>query len=284
MKIGILEYRDDKFMLDVMSKLKNSEFVLFGRTDLPLDKVYDVLIDRLSFQDDFLRAIVKMYAIRGTYIVNNPFTNISDDKALQIQLCQKLKIPYPKTILLPPEYEETDMSGVIKEMKWEGEFKFPIVLKPLKGYAWEDVYVVKNMDEMKNLYNSMKSSKMLILQEFIEHDVYLRCFCINKKDILFIKYDPKSRKYVESDLKEIEGMREKLERWMIDLNETLDYDINTVEWAIKDGKPYMIDAFNEVPEILPNSIPKQYYSWILEKFTDCVKSKVGKKNKIPFEI
>ncbi len=283
MKIGVLEYRDEKFIIDVMSKLQGSEFVLFGKTDVPLQKVYDVLIDRLSFQDDFLSAIMKLYSLQGTYVINNPFTNIPDDKTFQIQLCEKMGIPNPKTMLIPPEYNGMDMSGVVKDMEWEG-LKFPVVLKPLKGYAWDDVYVINDVHELKNVYNSIKSRKVFILQEYIKPEIYLRCFCINKKDVLFIQYDPGNRAYMVSDLKAIDPIRDKLEKWMIEFNKVLDYDMNTIEWAIRDGQPYMIDGFNEVPEILPTAIPPQYYSWIVEKFVDCVNSKAGKENKIPYHI
>ena len=44
----------------------------------------------------------------------------------------------------------------------------------------------------------------------------------------------------------------------------------------------MIDAFNEVPEVLPQSIPQDYYKWVVDKFVECVNDKFGKRNKMIF--
>ena len=89
MKIGVLEYKEEKFINDVMARLPGSEFVKFGVTDAPLVRVYDVLIDRLSFQNEFFKPIIRMYSLQGTYVINNPFTSGCDDKCLQNQICER---------------------------------------------------------------------------------------------------------------------------------------------------------------------------------------------------
>jgi hypothetical protein len=282
MKIGVLEYRDEKFINDVMARLPDSEFVNFGVTDTPLEKIYDVLIDRLSFQNEFFRSIVKMYSLKGTYVINNPFSCSCDDKCLQNQISQRLGIPTPKTVLVPPIYREENYTDVVKDIDWSVFKNFPLVLKPYDGYAWDDVYIVRSPQEIGNLLSASGSNKLFIAQEYLEYDTYLRCFCINKSDILFIEYDPAKRAYLKTELKQIDSLKPQITEWMIKLNEALDYDINTVEWAIKDSNATMIDALNEVPEVLPQSIPPDYYKWIVDKFVECVNDKFGKKNKMIF--
>jgi len=282
MKIGVLEYRDEKFTNDVMARLPGSEFAKFGVTDVPLAKIYDVLIDRLSFQNEFLRPIVKMFSLKGTYVINNPFSSGCDDKCVQNQICERLGIPIPKTVLVPPVRKEEDYRDIVEDIDW-GVFKnFPLILKPYDGYAWEDVYTVKSPGEIGNLLSLIGSRKVLIAQECVQYDTYLRCFCINKRDVLFIEYDPAKRAYLKSELKQIDSLKPQLTEWMIRLNDALDYDINTVEWALKDDSAIMIDAFNEVPEVLPQSIPQDYYKWIVDKFVECVNDKFGKRNKMIF--
>ena len=282
MKIGVLEYRSDIFINDVMAHLPSSEFVKFGVTEAPLEKIYDVLIDRLSFQNEFFKSIVKMYSLIGTYVINNPFSSGCDDKCLQNQICERLGIPIPRTMLIPPFYKEADYTDVVKNIDWSIFKNFPIILKPYNGFAWDDVYIVKSPEEINNLLTIFGSKKVFIAQEYVKYDTYLRCFCINKKDVLLIEYDPAKRAYIKSDLKQLDGLKPQLTEWIIKLNVDLDYDINTVEWAIKDGNPVMIEALNEVPEVLPQSIPQEYYKWIVDKFVECVKDKFGKKNKTIF--
>ena len=72
----------------------------------------------------------------------------------------------------------------------------------------------------------------------------------------------------------------------IKLNTVLDRDINATEWCLdKDGEPWVIDSFNEVPDMPKQSMPEEHYKWILEKFAVCVKDKLrsGLKNKNIFE-
>ena len=185
-------------------------------------------------------------------------------------------------MLIPPLYKEKDYVGLINDIDWNKFKNFPLILKPYDGYAWDDVYTVRSPEEIGNLLSATGSRRVFIAQEFLKCDTYLRCFCINKKDVLLIQYDPTKRAYLESELKQIDSLKPQLTEWMIKLNNALDYDINTVEWAVKDGDAIMIEAFNEVPEVLPKSIPQKYYRWIVDKFVECVNDKFGKTNKMIF--
>ncbi len=65
----------------------------------------------------------------------------------------------------------------------------------------------------------------------------------------------------------------------------LDLDVNVVEWCLdEEGQPWVIDAFNEVPEIRKESLPPDYYWWLVDRFVACIKDKLdpGKQNKTIF--
>jgi len=71
----------------------------------------------------------------------------------------------------------------------------------------------------------------------------------------------------------------------IQLNKVLDLDVNVVEWCVDEqGRWWVIDAFNEVPEIIPEAFPLDYYTWIVERFAACVKNKLNysERNRMPF--
>src|ERR1700687_2329761 len=50
----------------------------------------------------------------------------------------------------------------------------------------------------------------------------------------------------------------------------LGYDINTVEFAIKDGVPYAIDFMNPAPDAELQSVGEFYHTWVTEAVTNLV--------------
>jgi len=50
----------------------------------------------------------------------------------------------------------------------------------------------------------------------------------------------------------------------------LGYDLNTVEFAIKDGVPYAIDFMNPAPDAELQSVGEFYHNWVTEAVTNMV--------------
>lgn len=48
----------------------------------------------------------------------------------------------------------------------------------------------------------------------------------------------------------------------------LGYDMNTVEFAVKDGIPYAIDFMNPAPDMDINSLTPSYFDWVVEHMAD----------------
>ena len=59
-------------------------------------------------------------------------------------------------------------------------------------------------------------------------------------------------------------------RDVLTLNRALGYDINTVEFAIKDGIPYAIDFMNPAPDAELASVGEFYHNWLTKAVTDLV--------------
>jgi hypothetical protein len=55
----------------------------------------------------------------------------------------------------------------------------------------------------------------------------------------------------------------------------LGYDINTVEFAIKDGIPYAIDFMNPAPDAELQSVGEFYHNWVTEAVTNLVFKRLG---------
>src|SRR5688500_19108796 len=46
------------------------------------------------------------------------------------------------------------------------------------------------------------------------------------------------------------------------------YDMNTIEWAVRDGIPYAIDFMNPAPDMDINTTGVEYHRWCVEKMAD----------------
>ncbi len=279
MKIGILESRQDSFIQDVAARLRDFEleFLSFDGEKLPVRGDWNVIIDRISFSSTFLREIVKNLSLGGTYVMNNPFAAFTTNKVVEIKVCQALGIPYPRTVLLPNQYSRDDLAEIIREPDFDQVVSYvglPCAVKPYDGYGWENVFFVSSLQELKETYAARKQEWTLLVQQKINYVEYYRAFSINKRHVLFVKWVPRPYamgQYVVSDLKPIESQLETMIRKTIDLNTALDLDVNAVEWCIDQaGKTWLIEAFNEVPDIDKRSIPGPYYHWLVEHFADCV--------------
>jgi len=73
---------------------------------------------------------------------------------------------------------------------------------------------------------------------------FVRCVCIGQKDILPIHYDPKARKYIVDPDYLTPALRARIITDSRTLVGALGYDMNSIEWAVKDGVPYAIDFMN----------------------------------------
>jgi hypothetical protein len=110
----------------------------------------------------------------------------------------------------------------------------------------------------------------MTLQEFIDFDHYVRCFTFGKSDIMPVAYDPKERKYLVIHDYLAPELGERIVRDAQTINEALGYEMNTVEFAIKDGVPYAIDFLNPAPDFERDRITQFYFDIVVEKMARLV--------------
>ncbi|MCB0076737.1 MAG: hypothetical protein KDD73_04885 [Anaerolineales bacterium] len=284
-RIGVMVGREwswpPAFIEEVNSRDEGvvAEYVKIGGTPMNGDVPYHVIVDRISHEIPYYRAYLKLAVLQGCYVINNPFMWHADDKFFEASLATKLGIASPRTILLP---NHSYIEGVVDEslrnlefpLNWQAIADYvgmPAILKDAHGGGWKEVYKVDNIDDLIYRYNQSGTLQM-ILQEFIEWEHYVRCLCIDQTHILPMKYDPKERRYhVEHDHLSPE-MGERIVRESRALCQALGYDMNTVEWAIRDGVPYAIDFMNPAPDMDIYSLTPFYFDWAVNAMADmCIK-------------
>lgn len=286
MKVGILVGRENTFPPALIERINSSgtgvtaEYVNIGGVRMDGPCPYKVIVDRISHEIPFYRAYLKNAALCGAIIVNNPFWWSADDKFFNYSLAARLGVAVPRTVLLPQKnYQERVTSQSLRNLEfpldWQGIVNYvglPAILKPHDGGGWRDVYRVNTIDELIQVYDRT-GQLCMTLQEFIHFDRYVRCYGIGRRDVLVMPYDP-TRPYPNQyvDMKPEEYLDKKLyDRVVAEvilLNEALGYDINTVEFAIRDGIPYAIDFMNPAPDADSFSVGPVNFEWMVSRVSD----------------
>lgn len=288
-RVGVLVGREKTFpdaLINSINERGNgetiAEFIKLGGVRHDDPPRYDLVIDRISHEVPFYRATLKRLALEGTIIINNPFWWSADDKFFNYSLATKLGVATPKTVLLPQkDYIEGIVSESLRNLEfpvdWQGIIDYvglPAILKPFDGGGWKNVSRVDSLEELWAEYDKTERLCMT-LQEFIDFDQFVRCYCIGQRDVMIMPYDPRKpylsgEQYINDPHYLTAKLAERVRRDVQTLCTALGYDINTVEFAIKDGIPYAIDFMNPAPDAELISVGETYHQWVTNAVTDLV--------------
>ncbi len=280
-KIGILFGQENTFPQAFVDRVNSKKEKAISAEFVNIDKVeqgalsdYAVIIDRISQDIPFYRAFLKNAAVSGTAVINNPFWWSADEKFFNNALATKIKIPVPKTVLLPsnqhpPDTNDQSMRNLAYPLDWDYIFDyvgFPAFFKPFAGGGWKNVYKLENRDHFFEVYNQT-GTLVMMLQEAIDFTEYFRCYSIDRKDVRIMQYDPKQPhhlRYVQNAPPVEDKLLKKIEEYVLKLNNALGYDFNTVEFAVRDGVPYAIDFCNPAPDADVHSVGEENFEWVVE--------------------
>ncbi len=278
--IGILFGMEQSFPPALVERINSkgeegirAEFVKVGALTMDTVLAYDVILDRISQDVPFYRSMLKLAALNGTRVINNPFWWSADDKFFSYALMHKLNVPIPRTVLLPskehpPDTTSESFRNLIYPLNWEEVFAyvgFPAFLKPHLGGGWKKVYHVHSVEEFFAAYDQTGDTVM-VLQQAIAFEEYYRCYVIGKRYIRIMPYEPRNPhhlRYVASFTPSAD-LRKQMERHCTTIAKALGYDFFTVEFAVQNGTPYAIDFLNPAPDAELYSVKEENFEWVVE--------------------
>ncbi|MBK7401613.1 MAG: hypothetical protein IPJ34_36515 [Myxococcales bacterium] len=288
-RVGLLVGRERSFPDALIAEIARreagvvGEYVTIDLTRVDVPPAYEVLIDRISHDIACYQPVLKLAALAGSHVINNPFFRIADDKAFGTALAARLGVPVPRTYVLPSktygdDVSEASLKNLAYPLDWDGmckELGFPMFVKPHWGGGFRDVYRVTSKDDLLRTYDRTGRNTMIV-QEAIEWSQYVRCVVVGKKQVLALPWDPRL-----SHFERYSGARQSMpplsaelvatcEAHARTLCEALGYDMNTVEFAIRDGVPYAIDFMNSAPDFDVSSLGEESFSWVVRAMTDLV--------------
>jgi hypothetical protein len=253
--------------------------VKFGGTKMDEPSEYRVIVDRISHEVEYYRGALKHAVLHGAYVINNPFWWTADDKYFNYSVMHKLGLAIPRTVLLPQKGYPADVDltseslrNLVFPIDWDGLLDYvgrPAILKPYSGGGWKHVYKVNTREELLAAYE-VTSPYPMTLQQFIEFDRYVRCFTFGKTDIMPVAYDPRERRYLVEHEYLSAGLGARVVRDAQTINLALGYEMNTIEFAIKDDVPYAIDFLNPAPDFERDRITDFYFKHVVEKMSQLV--------------
>lgn len=296
-KVGLLVGRERSFPDALIAEVNGrdcgviAEYVKIAEYSSSSSCEYQVIVDRISHEVVFYQPFLKASALAGSYIINNPFWRMADDKFFGTALAERLGIAVPKTLILPSRsYPDSIISESLRNLNlidWEQVVAYtglPAFLKPHWGGGWRDVSKVSSIHQLLEKYNQSGQLCMMV-QEAIEWQQYVRCIVIGRKEVLVTNWDPTKphfERYKNADQRLDPKLKETITKQAILLNEALGYDMNTVEFAIRDGVPYAIDFMNSAPDFDISSLTETYFPWVVKAMADlCIEKALESEKRKP---
>lgn len=279
-KIGILYGKERSFPEAFVQRINDKGVEGIRAEPVCIDKVmqggdsgYAVIVDRISQDVPFYRAFLKNAAISGTAVINNPFWWSADEKFFNNALATKIGVPVPKTVILPSrdlpdDTSDESFSNLAYPLDWKGIFDyvgFPAYMKPFAGGGWKNVYRLGSMEEFFEKH-AETGQLVMLLQEEIIFEEYYRCYCLGRKHVRIMPYEPRNPHHLryEAAHRPSPELLALMEEIVLRINRYLGYDFNTVELAVRDGVPYAIDFCNPAPDADIRSVGKENFEWVVE--------------------
>jgi hypothetical protein len=238
---------------------------------------YDLILDRISHEIPYYRTYLKCAAASGVKIVNNPIWWSADDKFFDNLVAKAAGVAVPRTVLLPHKrYPPNTEAKSFRNMEWVnwdevfGYLGFPIFMKPAYGGGWKDVYKCDNPQEFFDAYDQTRDLTMMA-QEAIDFELYYRCYVIGRSRVHIMAYDPKQPhhlRYVQNPPPMEPAFEARVRRDAIALCDGLGYDMNTVEFAVRDGVPIAIDFMNCAPDADRKSVGDANFEWVVSNMAE----------------
>ncbi len=284
-RIGVLFGMEDTFPWALMNEInetanRNGDDVEAGPVKISFltqEQSFEdaVILDRISQDVPFYRTYLKCAVLRGAQVVNNPIWWSADDKYLDNVVALAAGVAVPKTVLLPHKDRPPGTTATsfrnLDFVDWDRLFAylgFPIFLKPANGGGWKDVTKCDTAEDFFAAYDKTRDLEMMA-QEAIAFTEYYRCYVVGRSRVRIMQYDPREPHHLRYSAvlgKPVPAaIAERVTRDALALCRALGYDLNTVEFAVRDGIPYAIDFMNCAPDAERASVGEESFQWIVKE-------------------
>lgn len=274
-RIGLFTGRDWALSQQLMHAINertaqtgvSAEDIRVGGTLASEPNPYRVILDRYSHEVPYYRVYLKNAVVQGVRVVNDPLIITTLDRFFASALLQTSGIITARAVALPnkdyaPEIvHDQSLRNLIYPMDWDGVVQqvggFPAILQAVRNDGWKRTQIVHNRDELLERYNTSGLLTMM-LQEHIQTDVVIRCFCIGDATQMLTLHPQTLTHIPQTVSMELRGHIEIITRRICAI---LGFDVNACDFAIRDGKPILIESLNPVPDFEQNMPDRKMLEW-----------------------
>lgn len=240
---------------EIFINLPKCDFVLYFDKDIYLARLLEKAGYRLFNRADFIK--------------------LCDDKMLTFIRCANEGIRMPKTLSGPLVYTDLNESNFAFLDKVIDELGFPMVVKKVYGSLGEGVYLIKDKDELVDLYKDIARNP-IIFQEYIKSSFgqSIRVLIVNGKVFgSFIRknnYDFRSNFGDNASSRQLENPA-KYEQFAQNIADKLNIDYAGIDLLVlDDGEPILCEInsnafFEEFEKVTGKNVAKAILLMIKEK-------------------
>jgi hypothetical protein len=229
-------------------------------------------MDQLASTVPSARSVLKNAALKGSWVINDPFWGQASDRYLEAAIATRLGIRVPGTELLP-NFEHVD--GVVPEslrnraapIDWTGaagRLGSPIILRPTRSGQGRTIVAW----DIETLHDAWQRSgqDQLIAQTFVFPARYLRVL-VAGHEALPVAWDPTSGSAAPADSAD-PAVAPAIEA-ALSISAALGQHLNAVDFAVREGTAYLVDAASPDLFFAATSLGAGF-DWVVARTADLV--------------
>ncbi len=162
-------------------------------------------------------------------------------------------------------------------MNWRGIIDYvgvPAIMKDAHTGGRRISQRVYDVDDLIQKYDE-SDTLTVILQEVIDSDYHVHCFAIGQEYARVIRYLPEEQAYLPDDESLSTELAQTIREQTLRVCQAYGYDMNMLEFVVKDDTPYIINPTNPAPDMDINLLKPNHFSWCVARMAD-VAIKVAK--------
>ena len=236
---------------------------------------YDVILDRVTHWFHLSREWIKKAILQDdVYVLNNPWSIQSMEKATTYAAMMRLGFPIPKTWLLPQKEYDWNTPDLRVTLQRHAELfdlgevgrkiGYPLFMKPYDGGAWVGVTKIDDESALKAAYDISGQRLMLLQEAVLPHDLFVRCVGIGPQ-VRIVDYDPSAPlhgRYTTRTPDATEEQLQLLRDMTLTINSFFGWDFNSCEMLRRDGVFHPIDCATACPDSQVTSL-HYHFPWLV---------------------
>lgn len=277
-RIGLIVGREkdwpDAFISEIEKRDQGigAEFIKLGGTFMDDVCPYPVIIDRMSQVIPYYRTYVKYAAMHGSYIINDPFVWSSDSRFFGTAVANRVGLKSPKTIVLPNKDIATPVvpdsfRNLDYPMDWEGIIDYvgvPAMFKETRSGGRRLSFYVHSVDDLIQHYDESGTRTMMI-QEVINGGEHIHSFVIGQENVMTLCFSRDENRYLDDPPFLTEELKSYIQNSTISITQAYGYDINMIEYILRDNELFVINATNPAPVIDRQLMNEPQFTWIVNE-------------------